>query len=115
MLDWRVTHARLRAQVEREDKEFEEEFLSNDDPSILHFLLASGEQVCGPLSLDVGTQKRDTRKLGRPVRVRLDSSKLSDTGAASKPWCVGAVCHAEGVQRALLRLLTITPCTGAGA
>lgn len=32
-------------QVEKEDKEFEEEFLSKADPSIMHFLLASGEQV----------------------------------------------------------------------
>lgn len=28
--------------VEEEDAEFEEEFLSEQDPSILHFLLASG-------------------------------------------------------------------------
>ena len=31
--------------MEAEDKQFEEEFLSNDDPSILHFLLASGDEV----------------------------------------------------------------------
>ena len=34
------THA---LQVEDEDEEFVEEFLSEADPSILHFLLASGE------------------------------------------------------------------------
>ena len=28
-----------------EDQEFEEEFLSQEDPSMLHFLLASGEEV----------------------------------------------------------------------
>ena len=31
--------------MEVEDAEFEEEFLSQEDPSMLHFLLASGEQV----------------------------------------------------------------------
>ena len=35
-------------QVEEEDDEFVEEFLSAADPSILHFLLASGEQVRPP-------------------------------------------------------------------
>lgn len=39
---------RLRAQVEEEDAEFVEEFLSAADPSILHFLLASGEQARSP-------------------------------------------------------------------
>lgn len=34
--------AKCRALVEREDADFNEEFLSEDDPSILHFLLASG-------------------------------------------------------------------------
>ncbi len=33
------------AQVENEDEEFVEEFLSRTDPSILHFLLASGDQI----------------------------------------------------------------------
>lgn len=28
-----------------EDQEFEEEFLGQEDPSMLHFLLASGEEV----------------------------------------------------------------------
>lgn len=32
-------------QVDVEDQEFEEEFLSKEDPSMLHFLLASGEEV----------------------------------------------------------------------
>lgn len=32
-------------QVDVEDQEFEEEFLSQEDPSMLHFLLASGEEV----------------------------------------------------------------------
>ena len=31
--------------MEDEGEEFEEEFLSNADPSILHFLLASGDQI----------------------------------------------------------------------
>ena len=44
--DARTCHSRIAAvQVEKEDMEFEEEFMSNDDPSILHFLLASGEEV----------------------------------------------------------------------
>ena len=38
-------------QVEEEDDEFVEEFLSAADPSILHFLLASGEQVRPPALL----------------------------------------------------------------
>ena len=37
-------------QVEVEDQEFQEEFLGDKDPSILHFLLASGEEV-GAISL----------------------------------------------------------------
>ncbi len=32
-------------QVEEEDVEFGEEFLSERDPSILHFLLASGDEI----------------------------------------------------------------------
>lgn len=32
-------------QVDEEDQEFQEEFLGDKDPSILHFLLASGEEV----------------------------------------------------------------------
>ena len=32
--------------MDEEDAEFVEEFLSAADPSILHFLLASGEQAC---------------------------------------------------------------------
>jgi beta-ring hydroxylase len=35
----------LLLQVEDEDAEFEEEFLSEADPSILHFLLASGDNI----------------------------------------------------------------------
>ena len=31
-----------------EDQEFEEEFLSQEDPSMLHFLLASGEEASPP-------------------------------------------------------------------
>ena len=37
------------AQVDVEDQEFGEEFLSQEDPSMLHFLLASGEEVKIPL------------------------------------------------------------------
>ncbi|KAF5829169.1 cytochrome P450 [Dunaliella salina] len=36
---------RLTTQVEEEDEEFVEEFLSEADPSILHFLIAAGEQI----------------------------------------------------------------------
>ncbi len=32
-------------QVEEEDEEFEEEFVGSVDPSILHFLLASGDRI----------------------------------------------------------------------
>ena len=32
-------------QVETEDEEFEEEFVGSVDPSILHFLLASGDRI----------------------------------------------------------------------
>ena len=35
--------AKCKKLVEEEDEEFVEEFLSESDPSILHFLLASGE------------------------------------------------------------------------
>ena len=35
-------------QVDVEDQEFEEEFLSQEDPSMLHFLLASGEEASPP-------------------------------------------------------------------
>ena len=41
------------AQVEAEDAEFEEEFLSKDDPSILHFLLAAGDEACPPVLMVV--------------------------------------------------------------
>ena len=37
------------AQFDEEDQDFEEEFLSERDPSILHFLLASGDEVRGML------------------------------------------------------------------
>ena len=37
-------------QVDVEDQEFEEEFLSQEDPSMLHFLLASGEEASPPLN-----------------------------------------------------------------
>ena len=32
-------------QIDEEDKEFGEDFLSDEDPSILHFLLAGGDEV----------------------------------------------------------------------
>lgn len=35
--------AKCKALVDEEDQEFGEEFISERDPSILHFLLASGE------------------------------------------------------------------------
>lgn len=38
--------AKCKQLVEEEDEEFSEEFLSEKDPSILHFLLASGAFVC---------------------------------------------------------------------
>lgn len=37
--------AKCRRLVEEEDEEFVEEFLSRADPSILHFLIASGDQI----------------------------------------------------------------------
>ena len=37
--------SQCKALVENEDEEFVEEFLSRADPSILHFLIASGEEV----------------------------------------------------------------------
>lgn len=37
--------AKCRRLVEEEDEEFVEEFLSRADPSILHFLIASGEEI----------------------------------------------------------------------
>eukprot|EP00879_Flechtneria_rotunda_P004614 GHRR01004870.1.p1 GENE.GHRR01004870.1~~GHRR01004870.1.p1 ORF type:complete len:511 (+),score=151.20 GHRR01004870.1:254-1786(+) len=37
--------AKCRQLVDEEDQEFEEEFLSEQDPSILHFLLASGDEI----------------------------------------------------------------------
>jgi beta-ring hydroxylase len=37
--------SRCKALVENEDEDFVEEFLSKADPSILHFLIASGEEV----------------------------------------------------------------------
>ena len=37
--------AQCQSLVETEDQEFEEEFVGKQDPSILHFLLASGDQV----------------------------------------------------------------------
>ena len=36
---------RCKDLVEEEDQEFVEEFVGKQDPSILHFLLASGDQV----------------------------------------------------------------------
>ena len=36
---------RCKDLVEEEDQEFVEEFVGKKDPSILHFLLASGDQV----------------------------------------------------------------------
>ena len=33
-------------QFDEEDQEFGEDFLSEEDPSILHFLLAGGDEVC---------------------------------------------------------------------
>lgn len=35
-------------QFDEEDQEFGEDFLSDEDPSILHFLLASGDEVGPP-------------------------------------------------------------------
>ena len=40
-----VLISRCKALVDREDLEFTEEFLSNEDPSILHFLVASGDDI----------------------------------------------------------------------
>ena len=37
---------RCKDLVEEEDQEFVEEFVGKRDPSILHFLLASGDEVC---------------------------------------------------------------------
>ena len=42
-----VVEPRLHmVQFDEEDKEFGEDFLSDEDPSILHFLLAGGDEVC---------------------------------------------------------------------
>lgn len=38
-------HSVTTAQVDIEDKEWEEEFLNERDPSILHFLVASGDDI----------------------------------------------------------------------
>jgi cytochrome P450 len=38
-------HDCLMVQVETEDEEWTEEFVGEQDPSILHFLLASGDQI----------------------------------------------------------------------
>ena len=35
----------MAGQVEEEDEVFEEEFVGSVDPSILHFLLASGDRI----------------------------------------------------------------------
>lgn len=32
--------------VEKEELQFHEEYMNENDPSILHFLLASGDDVC---------------------------------------------------------------------
>lgn len=45
LTQWSISVGCLWIQVDTEDKEFEEEFLSQEDPSMLHFLLASGEEV----------------------------------------------------------------------
>ena len=37
---------RCKDLVQEEDQEFVEEFVGKQDPSILHFLLASGDEVC---------------------------------------------------------------------
>lgn len=36
----------LQRMVEQEDLQFHEEYMNDKDPSILHFLLASGDDVC---------------------------------------------------------------------
>ena len=43
---------RCKDLVEEEDQEFVEEFVGKKDPSILHFLLASGDQVIRGCSSD---------------------------------------------------------------
>ena len=43
----------LTRQVEEEDEEFEEEFVGSVDPSILHFLLASGDRISSKQARDV--------------------------------------------------------------
>jgi beta-ring hydroxylase len=35
--------------VDEEDPQFHEEYMNEQDPSILHFLLASGDDVCNLL------------------------------------------------------------------
>lgn len=40
--------------VEEEDVQFEDEYMNDRDPSILHFLLAAGDEVCSLYNQIVG-------------------------------------------------------------
>ena len=54
-LNVREAHGKLIVlQFDEEDQDFGEEFLSERDPSILHFLLASGDEVRGMSCSKIG-------------------------------------------------------------
>jgi len=72
-----------RAQVEEEDAEFVDEFLSAADPSILHFLLASGEQARRPPPPRAPRLRARLCRACRPVRAALAAADAR----ACLPWC----------------------------
>lgn len=45
---------RTQRMVEEEDVQFEDEYMNDRDPSILHFLLAAGDEVCSLYNQIVG-------------------------------------------------------------
>ena len=51
---------RCKDLVEEEDQEFVEEFVGKKDPSILHFLLASGDQVTPSCNSHAASQGRSS-------------------------------------------------------
>ena len=62
--------------VEKEDEAFVEEYLNAADPSILHFLLASGEEVRGRGGGGAVLWGRRRRGLGRGSRPLPTSSPV---------------------------------------
>lgn len=41
-----ICNYHLQRMVDEEELQFHEEYMNEQDPSILHFLLASGDDVC---------------------------------------------------------------------